>query len=140
VLILPISRLNLLQNLVNTNQIRYFATNLRDIVMKETAGNNLRILREKFHYTHEDIAKYLGIERGAYANYDCGSREMPYELMLKICELYGLSLADLFEEDAAKLDDGLICCFRTDSLDEQDQKEIFRFKNVIRNYLKLVNV
>jgi hypothetical protein len=60
--------------------------------------------------------------------------------MQKIYELYGLSLADLFEEDEAKLEDELICCFRTDSLNEQDRTEIFRFKNVIRNYLKLVNV
>ncbi|MDR0682623.1 MAG: helix-turn-helix domain-containing protein [Dysgonamonadaceae bacterium] len=105
--------------------------------MKQIIGNNLRSLREKFHYTYEDIANYLGIERGAYANYDCGNREMPYELMLKVCELYGISLSHLFEEDVVKLDDELICCFRTDSLSEQDRKEIAWFKNIVRNYLKI---
>ncbi|MDR0605634.1 MAG: helix-turn-helix domain-containing protein [Bacteroidales bacterium] len=105
--------------------------------MKHVIGNNLRLLREKFNYSHEDIANYLGIERGAYANYDCGNREMPYELMLKLCELYGLPLSALFEEDMEKLEEDMICCFRTESLNECDRKEIARFKNIVRNYLKI---
>ena len=107
--------------------------------MKQIIGNNLRLLREKFHYTHEYIANYLGMERGAYTNYDCGNREMPYDFLLKICELYGISLSDLIEEDTAKLEDELVCCFRTDMLTDQDRKEIARFKNIVRNYLKLSN-
>jgi transcriptional regulator with XRE-family HTH domain len=105
--------------------------------MKQRVGNNLRLLREKLNYTHEDVANYLGIERGAYANYDCGNREMPYDLMLKVCELYGLPLSALFEEDVAKLEEDLICCFRTDSLSKSDRKEIAWFKNIVRNYLKI---
>jgi transcriptional regulator with XRE-family HTH domain len=105
--------------------------------MKQMIGHNLHLLREKFHYTHEDIANYLGIERGTYANYDCGNREMPYELMLKICQLYGIPLSYLFEETTAKLEDELICCFRTDSLNDLDKKEIAWFRNVVRNYLKI---
>ena len=108
--------------------------------MKQIIGNNLRFLREKFHYTHEYIADCLGIERGTYANYDCGNREMPYDLILKICELYGLSLSHLLEDDIAKLEDELVCCFRTDLLSDQDRQEVFRFKNIVRNYLKLSNV
>jgi transcriptional regulator with XRE-family HTH domain len=105
--------------------------------MKQIIGNNLRLLREKYNYTQEDIANYLSIERGAYANYDCGNREMPYDLMLKLCKLYGLPLSALFEEDAEKLEEDLICCFRTDSLTDGDRKEIAWFKNIVRNYLKM---
>jgi hypothetical protein len=43
----------------------------------------------------------------------------------------------LFEEDVAKLEEDLICCFRTDSLSESDRKEIAWFKNIVRNYLKI---
>ena len=129
-----------MQNLEFTKLIAYFATLFYKQIsnrMKRVIGNNLRMLREKFHYTHEDIANYLGIERGTYANYDCGNREMPYELIMKVCELYGLSLSDIFEENTSKLEAELVCCFRTDSLAEQDRREITRFKNVVRNYLKL---
>jgi transcriptional regulator with XRE-family HTH domain len=105
--------------------------------MKKTVGNNLRLLRERSHYTHEEVANYLGIERGAYANYDCGNREMPYDLMLKVCELYGLSLSDLLEEDRIKLEDELVCCFRMDNLEDNDRKTITWFKNIVRNYMKI---
>jgi transcriptional regulator with XRE-family HTH domain len=106
--------------------------------MEQIIGNNLHLLREKFHYTQDEVANYLTIDRGAYANFECGNREMPYELMLKTCEFYGLSLSDLMEEDAAKLEEELICCFRTDHLGADDIKEIARFKNIVRNYLKIL--
>jgi transcriptional regulator with XRE-family HTH domain len=105
--------------------------------MKQIIGNNLHLLREKFHYTQDETANYLALDRGAYANFECGNREMSYELMMKICELYGLSLSDLLEEDAAKLEDALICCFRTENLAANDRKEIAHFKDIVRNYLKI---
>ncbi|GHT50082.1 hypothetical protein AGMMS49982_04720 [Bacteroidia bacterium] len=106
--------------------------------MEQIIGNNLHLLRGKFDYTQDEVANYLAIDRGAYANYECGSREMPYGLMMRACELYGLSLPDLLEEDTAKLENELICCFRTDNLGAKDVKEIARFKNIIRNYLNIL--
>jgi len=105
--------------------------------MKTIVSGNLKHLREAWGYTQLKVATFLGIDRGAYANYESGSREMPYELMNKICELYGVDLSVLFEEDSSMLQDELACAFRVDNPCDEDIKEISHFKEVVRNYLKM---
>lgn len=106
--------------------------------MKTVVGENLRRFRNASDYNQSDVADYLRIERGAYANYESGSREMPYELVLKVCELYGISLSALFEEDPAKIENELVCAFRAKTTNNEDIKQIALFKNVVRNYLKML--
>lgn len=107
--------------------------------MKTVESKNLKLFRESLNFTQERVASYLGIDRGAYANYESGNREMPYQLMEKVCELYGIGLISLYEEDEQKVKDELVCAFRTDNLNDDDLREISNFKKIVRNYLKLKN-
>lgn len=107
--------------------------------MKTVESKNLKLFRESLNFTQERVASYLGIDRGAYANYESGNREMPYQLMEKVCELYGIGLISLYEEDEQKVKDELVCAFRTDNLSNDDLREISNFKKIVRNYLKLKN-
>ena len=105
--------------------------------MKTIVGENLKRFRNASDYNQSDVADYLNIERGAYANYESGLREMPYELILKVCEFYGIALSSLFEEDPGKIENDLICAFRIKESNNEDIKEMSLFKNVVRNYLKM---
>ncbi|MBP1613940.1 MAG: family transcriptional regulator [Bacteroidetes bacterium] len=105
--------------------------------MKTIVSDNIKSFREAWNYTQSKVAAFLGIDRGAYANYESGNREMPYELMTKICELYGIDLSVLFEEDSSILEDELVCAFRLENPCDEDIKEISHFKQVVRNYLKM---
>ena len=105
--------------------------------MKALIGANLKLFREAASYTQNHVAQFLGIDRGAYANYESGTREMPYDLMEKICELYGISLSSLFEEDPAVIASELCCAFRIETPSPEDISEISNFKNIVRNYLKM---
>lgn len=105
--------------------------------MKALIGANLKLFREAANYTQIYVAQFLGIDRGAYANYEAGSREMPYELMEKACDLYGIPLSSLFEEDPIKIENELFCAFRVDNPNMADIKEISQFKTIVRNYLKM---
>ena len=106
-------------------------------IMKNIVSENLKNFRDSSDYSQLDLAQFLGIERGAYANYESGSREMPYELVLKICELYGISISSLFEEDYSKIEDEIFCAFRLKNPNKEDIAEMSLFKNVVRNYLKM---
>lgn len=97
---------------------------------------NLRFFRTKMGLTQLQVSEYLCIDRGAYANYEVG-RDMPFELVEKVCALFGISMAALYDEKAKVLEEEMICSFRSKELSGQNIKEVARFKNIVRNYLKM---
>lgn len=107
--------------------------------MKTIVGENLKRFRNASDYSQLDVANFLNIERGAYANYESGLREMPYELILKVCAFYGISLSSLFEEDEMKIENELVCAFRVKDPSIEDINEMSHFKDVVRNYLKMLS-
>ena len=108
--------------------------------MKEIIGRNLKFLREANHFTAQNVADYLGIQRSTYANYESGLREMPLSLMEKTSDFLGVELAALYEADDTKHPDVLRCAFRIDTLNSQDSKEIALFKSVVMNYMKMCSL
>ena len=108
--------------------------------MKTVVSTNLKRFREAGDYKQQDVAIYLKISRGAYANFESGDREMPFDLLEKVCEFYGIALSSLFEENGIELENELFCAFRIDNLGQSDFKEISEFKNVVRNYMKMCTI
>lgn len=106
--------------------------------MDNIINKNIKLFRDSFGFTQEKVASFIGIDRGAYANYESG-RDIPYHILQKLCNLYGVSLSSLYEEDEKKIQDELICCFRTDTLCDNDLIEISDFKKIVRNYLKIAD-
>lgn len=105
--------------------------------MKKVIGSNLKALRERTGDTMEQVARMVGIERSAYANYESGMREMPLRLMEKAADYFGVELAMLFENDNRAVENMLLTAFRVDDLDDNDVKEVMRFKRIVKNYLKM---
>ena len=105
--------------------------------MKEVISANLKALRGATGYTMEQVARLIGIERSAYANYESGTREMPLRLLEKAADLFGVELALLFEKDNQAVDSMLLTAFRVDELNDDDLKEVAHFKRIVKNYLKL---
>lgn len=58
--------------------------------------NRLLELRMKNGLTQEDLSQLLGVARTTYAMYEQGKRQMDYELLLKLCDYYKVSLDYLF--------------------------------------------
>lgn len=105
--------------------------------MSNIVGDNLKKLRDANHFSQEQVASFLGINRSTYSNYESGDREAPLDVLEKASDLFGCELHLLFEEDDAIVDNMLICSFRVDNLSNSDMAEIASFKNVVKNYLKL---
>ena len=105
--------------------------------MNKTIGNNLKKLREANRFTQDQLATFLGIKRSAYSNYEIGERDIPFDILNKAADLFGVDLYLFFENDESVVDNMLVCSFRVDDLSPADITEIASFKNIVKNYLKL---
>ena len=52
----------------------------------------IRDLREDHDYTQKDIAKYLLCDQSLYSKYERGELEIPLNYMIKLADLYHVSL------------------------------------------------
>ena len=58
----------------------------------ETIGKTLTYLRLKIGYTQEDVSRAVNIARQTYAGYETGKHEPTVEILIRIAEIYGVSL------------------------------------------------
>lgn len=47
-------------------------------------------LRKQYDYTQEEVAKKLGIKQNTLSRYEHGDRQIPFFMLRKIMEIYGL--------------------------------------------------
>lgn len=130
------------QKLVYIIILNYFC-HRRSMRMKtnnQIVGENLRKIRELSGYTQEQVAKFVGIERSAYSNYEMGAREVPYEVLEKISNLFGCEPFILFEDSVQADNEIMATAFRISDLEENDLIEIARFKDIVKSYLKMERI
>ena len=61
---------------------------------------DLKTQRVKSKKTQIEIAKYLGVSRQAYSNYESGKRQPDLEVLLKLAELYGTTVDAILRPDS----------------------------------------
>lgn len=59
---------------------------------------NLRRLRLDNNYTQKQIAKMLNLSRQAYSNYETGKRIPDLDLLIRIVDIYGVTLEQLITQ------------------------------------------
>jgi transcriptional regulator with XRE-family HTH domain len=52
----------------------------------------IRDLREDHDYTQQYVANYLKINRVVYSRYEHGNREIPISYLIKLSQLYNVSI------------------------------------------------
>ena len=60
--------------------------------MEDNFPNRLKRLRDKRKWTKVQAAKAIGITPGAYGNYEYGNREPNIETLVKISEVFDVSI------------------------------------------------
>jgi len=48
----------------------------------------LRDLREDNDLSQQQVADYLGMKQSQYSRYECGYRDIPTDMLIKLAELY----------------------------------------------------
>ena len=54
--------------------------------------NRIRDLREDRDLNQTAIAKYLGMSQTGYSKYETGERDIPTQILIKLADLYGVSV------------------------------------------------
>ncbi len=74
-----------------------------DVVKQDTSiiflQQNLRLLRKQLKLSQEELANRVGLNRGNIASYENGSAEPKICNLLKIANLFGISIIDITQKD-----------------------------------------
>lgn len=100
-------------------------------------GRNIKSYRLINGFTQDAVANFLGIKREMISYYESGSREIPFDVLERLSNLYGVDLADFYEEDENQLKENVACAFRTSGFASEDLETIAYFKAVVKSYLKM---
>lgn len=95
----------------------------------------LRVLREKFKYTQEEVSKYLGISQPAYLKYETGETEVSMEGLEKLARLYGIDEYDILEGNMEQVN--FAYAFRRDGV--ANLEEVSHFQQIVKNYIMMSN-
>lgn len=60
--------------------------------MREILSQRLKVCREEKGYTQAQVAIYCDITEKAYQNYELMTREPKVEILIRIADLFGVSL------------------------------------------------
>ena len=66
--------------------------------METKTGIVIKGLRDKYGYTQDRLAEFLGIKREMISFYETEEREVPLEVLEKLSDLFGVDL-DIFFAD-----------------------------------------
>lgn len=100
-------------------------------------GRNLKAYRERSGFSQELVANYLQLAREQVSYYETGARETPFDVLSKLSDLYGVELAEFFEEEEGRMRENVACAFRTEGFSENDMEAIARFKAIVKSYQKM---
>ena len=103
--------------------------------INQIIGENLKKIRELSGFTQEQIAKSIGIERSTYSNYEGGTREVPYDILERLSNLFGCEPFILFEDNIQTDNEIMATAFRL-----SDLEDIANFKDIVKSYLKMERI
>lgn len=105
-----------------------------------TIGKILKQFRDRMGLTQAVVADFLGIKRELLSYYENDTREAPIDVLERLAHLYGIELADFFEENENLMQANIAFAFRAENLDEEDLAQIASFRKIIKNHFKLLEL
>lgn len=71
---------------------------MKNNFINRAIGEKLKVYREKYDYSLQDVGERLGISRQTYYNFECGTRTISLDLLKRICMIYDADYLELLEE------------------------------------------
>jgi transcriptional regulator with XRE-family HTH domain len=105
--------------------------------MEAITGLVIKGFREKYGYTQDKLAGYLGIQREMISFYESGNREVPLEILEKLSDLFGVELDVFFVDTVDEALSEVVFAFRKDAIDDGDLENMAAFGKIVKNYLKI---
>jgi transcriptional regulator with XRE-family HTH domain len=108
--------------------------------MEAVTGLIIKGFREKYGYTQNKVADYVGIQRENISFYENGSREIPLTVLEKLSDLFGVELDVFFVETVDEAMAEVAFAFRKEDIDDRDLDTMAAFGKIVKNYLKINNL
>ncbi len=108
--------------------------------MEATTGLVIKGLREKYEYTQDKVAEYLGIKREMISFYENEDREIPLEVLEKLSDLFGVELDVFFVDNVDEALAEVVFAFRKDDIESDDMENMAAFGKIVKNYIKINNL
>lgn len=108
--------------------------------METTTGLVVKGLREKYGYTQDKVANYLGIKREMISFYENEGREIPLDVLENLSDLFGVELDVFFIDNVDEALAEIVFAFRKDDFDNDDMDNMAAFGKIVKNYLKINNL
>ncbi|MCI9843394.1 helix-turn-helix domain-containing protein [Flavobacterium pectinovorum] len=108
--------------------------------METTTGLIIKGLRDKYGYTQDKVAEFLGIKREMISFYENNEREVPLEILEKLSDLFGIDLDVFFVDNVDEALAEVVFAFRKNDLDNNDMDAMADFGKIVKNYLKIKNL
>lgn len=108
--------------------------------MEATTGLVIKGLREKYGYTQDKVAEYLGIKREMISFYENEGREIPLEVLERLSDLFGVELDVFFVDNVDEALAEVVFAFRKDDFESDDMDNMAAFGKIVKNYLKINNL
>lgn len=108
--------------------------------METNIGFIIKGLRDKYGYTQNKVADFLGIKREMISFYENGEREVPLESLEKLSDLFGVDLDVFFVDNVDQAIAEVVFAFRKNELDNNDMDAMADFGRIVKNYLKIKNL
>ena len=108
--------------------------------MTANTGLIIKGLRDKYEYTQEKVAEFLGIKREMISFYETGEREVPLEVLEKLSDLFGVDLDVFFVDNVDQALAEVVFAFRKNDFDNDDMDAMAAFGKIVKNYLKINNL
>lgn len=108
--------------------------------METTTGLVIKGLREKYNYTQDKVADYLGIKREMISFYENEGREIPLEVLEKLSDLFGVELDVFFVDNVDEALAEVVFAFRKDDFESDDMENMAAFGKIVKNYIKINNL
>lgn len=105
--------------------------------MEAITGLVIKGLRERYGYTQDTLANYLGIKREMISFYENNERDIPLELLEKLSDLFGVELSVFFSSNLEEAMAEVVFAFRKDVVSERDMVQLSSFGKIVKNYIKI---
>lgn len=101
--------------------------------------NNLKYLRRRNNYDQGDLAKKLQVKQAAISAYETGRNEPTIETLIKLADLFGVTIDDLIRKDLSALpEDALAAAPALPALVEELRREIADLRELVETQRKLI--
>ena len=112
-----------------------------DLVKQDTSTfflqQNIRLLRRQFKWSQEELASRVGLNRGNIASYENGTAEPKICNLLKIANLFGISILDITQRD---LSDEEVWAEASSTYENLSSNELELMQQFLRKADELQNV